>query len=74
MSILRFFLLSALIVCIAPVSGETSGLWLYEQATPDMGTAAAGRVSLASDAPTASVNLAGITRLDRSQMLAGGRL
>ena len=71
MNILRFFLLSALIICITPVYGETSGLWLYEQATPDMGTAAAGRVALASDASTASVNPAGMTRLDRSQLLAG---
>lgn len=71
MNILRLFLVSTLILCITPVSGETSGLWLYEQATPDMGTAAAGRVALASDASTASVNPAGMTRLDRSQMLAG---
>jgi long-chain fatty acid transport protein len=48
-----------------------AGLWLYEQATPDMGLAAAGRVALASDASTASVNPAGMTRLDRPQMLAG---
>ena len=34
------------------------GLWLYEAGTPDLGTAAAG------------MNPAGMTRLDRSQMLA----
>lgn len=36
-----------------------------------MGSASAGRVALAADASTASVNPAGMTRLDRSQMLAG---
>lgn len=49
----------------------SAGLWLYEQGTPDMGSAAAGRVALASDASTASVNPAGMTRLDRSQLLVG---
>ena len=49
----------------------SAGLWLYEQGTPDMGSAAAGRVALASDASTAGVNPAGMARLDRSQLLAG---
>jgi long-chain fatty acid transport protein len=47
-----------------------SGLWLYEQGTPDLGTASAGRAALAADASTAGKNPAGMTRLDRSQMLA----
>jgi long-chain fatty acid transport protein len=46
------------------------GLWLYEAGTPDLGTAAAGRAALASDASTAGANPAGMTRLERSQMLA----
>ncbi|MCP4340683.1 MAG: hypothetical protein GY799_17805 [Desulfobulbaceae bacterium] len=71
MKFLRLTILSALIVCIVPLSGRAAGLWLYEQATPDMGAASAGRVALAMDASTASVNPAGMTRLDRSQMLAG---
>lgn len=33
-----------------------AGLWLYEQANPDMGSASAGRVALGSDASTASTN------------------
>ena len=48
-----------------------AGLWLYEMATPDMGTAAAGRAALANDASTAVFNPAGMTRLERSQLLAG---
>ena len=46
------------------------GLWLYEGGTPDLGTAGAGRAALAADASTASANPAGMTRLDRSQMLS----
>ena len=71
MDSLRFFIWSTLIICLLPLSGHAAGLWLYEQATPDMGSASAGRVALAMDASTASVNPAGMTRLDRSQMLAG---
>jgi hypothetical protein len=47
------------------------GIWLYEMATPDQGTAAAGRAALAVDASTAWLNPAGMTRLDRSQFLLG---
>jgi len=54
-----------------PHDANSAGLWLYEQATPDMGSAAAGRAALASDASTNSVNPAGMTRLERSQLLAG---
>lgn len=71
MNILHFTVFSVFIVLFAPLSGWAAGLWLYEQATPDMGSASAGRVALASDASTASVNPAGMTRLDRSQMLTG---
>lgn len=48
------------------------GIWLYELATPDQGTAAAGRAALARDASTAWANPAGMTLLDRSQLLLGG--
>ena len=37
------------------------GIWLYEMATPDQGTAAAGRAALAVDASTAWLNPAGMT-------------
>ncbi|MEJ2198261.1 MAG: outer membrane protein transport protein [Desulfuromonadales bacterium] len=71
MNILRSLLFFIIGIYLVPFSTQAAGLWLYEQATPDMGTAAAGRVALASDASTASVNPAGMTRLDRSQLLAG---
>jgi long-chain fatty acid transport protein len=51
-------------------SAWAGGLWLYELGTPDLGTAGAGRTALAADASTAGTNPAGMTRLDRSQMLS----
>jgi long-chain fatty acid transport protein len=55
------------------VAGQASagGLWLYEQSTPDQGTAAAGRAAMARDASTAYGNPAGMARLDTTQLLVG---
>ncbi|MEA3468301.1 MAG: OmpP1/FadL family transporter [Thermodesulfobacteriota bacterium] len=47
-----------------------AGLWLYELGTPDLGTAGAGRAAMATDASIAGANPAGMTRLERSQMVA----
>ncbi|MDH4007906.1 MAG: outer membrane protein transport protein [Desulfuromonadales bacterium] len=71
MNALKLITLIAMTFCLMPLSTNAAGLWLYEQATPDMGSASAGRAALAMDASTASVNPAGMTRLDRSQLLAG---
>lgn len=65
---LRMCLLTILgILMSSPVWG--GGLWLYEMGTPDLGTAGAGRAALAADASTAGINPAGMTRLERSQVL-----
>jgi long-chain fatty acid transport protein len=69
----RSIFISALFVILAAASARAGALWLYEEATPDMGVAGAGRQAAAMDASTASGNPAGMTRLDRSQM-AGGLL
>jgi long-chain fatty acid transport protein len=58
--------LSYLIFATAPV--QAAGLWVFEQGTPDLGTAAAGRAAMANDASTAFGNPAGMTRLKESQM------
>ena len=50
---------------------QAGGLFLYEMATPDLGTASAGRAAAADNAATAFGNPAGMTRLDQSQMLVG---
>ena len=65
----RFLFISTLCTILLATSSWAAGLWLYEQGTPDLGTAAAGRAALANDASTAGNNPAGMTRLDRSQML-----
>jgi long-chain fatty acid transport protein len=70
-----------LIVCatasLAFVKGSAfaAALELYETGAPDQGTASAGRAAMAADASTAASNPAGMTLLDRSQLLvAGGAL
>jgi long-chain fatty acid transport protein len=65
------------LICLTLIAGSllvshawAGGLWFYEMGTPDLGTAGAGRAALAADASTAGINPAGMTRLERSQMLA----
>ncbi len=69
------FLRAILVASVAAFASQhvahAGGLFLYEMATPDLGTASAGRAALAEDASTAFGNPAGMTRLDRSQMLVG---
>jgi long-chain fatty acid transport protein len=50
---------------------HAAGLWLYEGSVPDMGMANAGRAASALDASTAGGNPAGMTVLDRSQLVTG---
>ncbi len=62
------------LMCTALAGGgaaQAAGLWLYEVATPDMGTASAGRAATADNAATAGANPAGMTRLNRSELLVG---
>lgn len=67
----RYKALLSLILSLFPVSTYGAGLWLYEQASADMGLATAGRAALAQDASTAGANPAGMTRLERDQFEAG---
>ena len=50
-----------------------AGLILYEINSPLTGTASAGWAAAAEDASTAFTNPAGMTRLDRSQLLVGAQ-
>ena len=61
----------ALLLVLGAASAHAGGLWLYEEATPDMGVGGAGRQAAGFDASTASGNPAAMTRLDRSQMEGG---
>lgn len=51
-------------------SARGAGLLLYETGAPDLGTASAGRAAMAADASTVAANPAGMTLLDRTQLLA----
>ncbi|UCD82342.1 MAG: outer membrane protein transport protein [Desulfobacterales bacterium] len=62
---------SILLVILAVGSANAGGLWLYEQATSDMGVGGAGREAAGLDASTAGGKPAAMTRLDRSQMEGG---
>jgi long-chain fatty acid transport protein len=63
--------ISILFVFAGVASVHAGGLWLYEEATPDMGVGGAGRQAAGFDASTATGNPAAMTRLDRSQMEGG---
>jgi long-chain fatty acid transport protein len=59
------------LLAISNHHADAGGLWLYEQASPDLATAGAGAASRAEDATTAFANPAGMTRLDNTQILFG---
>jgi long-chain fatty acid transport protein len=64
-----FILIVSAILAVA--SAQAGGLWLYEEATPDMGVGGAGREAAGLDASTSSGNPAAMVLLDRSQMEVG---
>jgi long-chain fatty acid transport protein len=61
----------AMLVCLLAAPVWAGGLIMYEVDSPSTGTASAGWAAVAKDAATAFQNPAGMTRLDRSQLLAG---
>ena len=67
----RCFVLAACFILQISHPAFGGGLWLYEEATPDMGVGGAGRQAAGFDASTASGNPAAMTRLDRSQVAGG---
>jgi long-subunit fatty acid transport protein len=65
----------SLLVAVLQGVARGAALELYETGAPDLGTASAGRAAMAADASTAATNLAGMTLLDRSQLMwASGAL
>lgn len=68
------FALAAVCAAVSAAPATAAGFWVYEMGTPDLGTASAGRAALAKDAATVFGNPAGMTRLDRSQLLVGTQL
>jgi long-chain fatty acid transport protein len=67
----RYFLAGILIALLTASSAHAGGLYLYELGTPDVGTAAAGWSARAQDATTVFTNPAGMTRLEKSELLVG---
>ena len=67
----RYFGAGILLGALIASSVHAGGLYLYELGTPDVGAAAAGWAARAQDAATVFTNPAGMTRLDKSEMLAG---
>ena len=61
----------AVLLTVCPRSARAAGLSLYETGAPDLGTAQAGQAALAADASTAGADPAGMTYLDRTQLLIG---
>ena len=61
-------------VALSASPAMAAGFWIYEMGTPDLGTASAGRAASAKDAATVFGNPAGMTSLDRSQLLVGTQL
>src|SRR5260370_42235872 len=65
----RTISLAAAVLLTFVTSARGAGLLPYETCAPDLGTASAGRAAMAADASTAAANPAGMTLLDRSQLL-----
>src|SRR6266404_2870872 len=65
----RSISLATLILLALVTSARAAALELYETGAPDLGTASAGRAAMAGDASTAAANPAGMTLLDRTQLL-----
>jgi long-chain fatty acid transport protein len=70
-TLMSILFISVLLLVAGLVPAQAGGLWLYEEATPDMGVGGAGRQAAGFDASSASGNPAAMTRLDRSQMEGG---
>jgi long-subunit fatty acid transport protein len=67
----RNFGAGILFALLTASSAQAGGLYLYELGTPDVGAAAAGWAARAQDASTVFTNPAGMTRLEKSELLVG---
>jgi long-chain fatty acid transport protein len=71
----RTICLAIATVLFLATSARGAGILIYETGAPDLGTASAGRAAMAGDASTTAANPAGMTLLDRTQLLgAAGAL
>ena len=62
-----------IILLLVPCVARGGGLYLYELGTPEVGLAGAGWAARAQDAATVLTNPAGMSRLDRPQLMVGSQ-
>ena len=67
----RCLLAGILLVSLTVSWAHAGGLYLYELGNPEVGLAAAGWAARAQDAATVYTNPAGMTRLERSELMVG---
>jgi len=67
----KYLGVGTVIALLIASSAQAGGLYLYELGTPDVGLAAAGWAARAQDAGTVFTNPAGMTRLEKSELLVG---
>jgi len=71
----RIIVYLSILLAVLQGVARGAGLELYETGAPDLGTASAGRTAMAADASTAAANPAGMTQLERTQLMtASGAL
>jgi long-chain fatty acid transport protein len=69
--VLSVLLVVAVLVQGAAPAAWAGGLWMYERGTAEVGTANAGVAARAEDASIAASNPAGMSRLDKAEVLVG---
>ena len=69
--VIRNFRAGIFFALLIASSARAGGLYLYELGSPDVGAAAAGWAARAQDASTVFTNPAGMTRLEKSELLVG---
>ena len=62
-----------ILFCLIASSVHAGGLYLYELGNPEVGLAGAGWSARAQDAATVFTNPAGMTRLQKSELLVGAQ-
>jgi long-chain fatty acid transport protein len=62
-----------ILFCLISSSAHAGGLYLYELGNPEVGLAGAGWSARAQDAATVFTNPAGMTRLQKSELLVGAQ-
>jgi long-chain fatty acid transport protein len=71
--VLKLFAAVVILACLIATSAQAGGLYLYELGNPEVGLAGAGWSARAQDTATVFTNPAGMTRLQKSELLVGAQ-